>query len=614
MSEVFGTAVALTPSLYQNLPLKASRHEIRTLVIHRGEPSTTILCSLSVVSLDDHPKFDALSYVWGKTIEKYRIMVNGAPLSISRNLHAVMQRFRCSPQSLTLWIDAICINQENIDERNQQVPLMCRIYSQAVVVIIWLGDADDETKMALDFLETLVHIGRKVWQLPPAARDRECDRAGISTAGKEWAAFERLLERPWFNRVWVWQEVALAKNTWSAVIEVGTFSVHWIYLAGVTNYIPLCGWDRFMSTAIWARVNAMEKGRGALGTEQPMSVVRALSYTRYCDATDPRDKVFALYGLTEDGPKCIDVDYRKTVKAAFTDVSKYLIRTARDLVLLSMVQVTNSDHDLPSWVPDWSVFLYADLLSIVDEAGPPYEGRFKVAVDAKIIVHFDTENPDMLTVSGFGIGTIKGLGGLQQSSSIEQWATKSSTERLYAHSLHNTYQVRSEWYGMLLSLDNVPYPATGETYMRAFARTIIGDRNPDQTRATQKLYSALEQYLLAYEQMDQFGTTYDPRRLGPQSVIEYEDAIATSAGHRKFFVDDGGLIGLAPNGAIEGDTIVLFLGAQVPFIVRKRDNGNYQLIGDCYVHGIMDGELMKAADDRSIGGLMEDLVENYSLT
>lgn len=604
---------ATTPNLYDysDTPLNSLRHEIRTLVIHRGDFSSPISCSLSVVSLDSHPVFDALSYVWGKSFVRHRIKINGAPLFITTNLYTVLNRLRRAQTTLTLWIDAICINQNDIDERNQQVPLMCRIYSQALIVIIWLGDADHETEMALNFLERLARLGANVWQLPPDARERACARAGINTANKEWDAFERLLERPWFNRVWVWQELALAKRTWSPLIKVGEFSVHWIYLAGVTNYIPLCEWERFLSTAIWSRVNSMEKARGSLGTEEPMSMVKALSYTRYCDATDPRDKVFALYGLAKDGPQAIEVDYRKSIRAVFTDVSKYLIENARDLVLLSMVQDANPDHNLPSWVPDWSLFFHADLLSVLDDQEPQNNERFKAAIGARIRVQFDKENSDVLIVSGFGIGTIKGLGGLQQNATIEQWAGKSDAEKMSGHSVLGINQVCSEWFGMVLSIEDGLYPATGESYMRAFARTIIADRDALQRRAAPNLYGALEELLLYYEQTDQF--TPELRAFAPRKVTEYKNAIAASAGHRRFFVDDGGLIGLAPSGALEDDTVALFLGAQVPFVIRERGDGKYQLIGECYVHGIMDGELIKVADDEEIRGLMEDLIYDYTL-
>lgn len=611
----FGTDPAgniIVPSFYNynDTPLNSLRNEIRTLIIHRGDPSSSISCSLSVVSLDTAPVFDALSYVWGKSFEKHRITVNGAPLFITTNLFAVLQRLRRA-QTLTLWIDAICINQNNIDERNQQVPLMCRIYSQALVVIIWLGDADHETEMALGFLEKLARLGKEVWQLPPDARDRACARAGIMTARKEWEAFQRLLERPWFNRVWVWQEVALAKRTFSPLIKVGEFSVHWIYLAGVTNFIPLCGWERFLPTSIWSRVNSMERARGSLGTEEPMPIVRALSYTRYCGATDPRDKVFALYGLAKDGPRAIEIDYRKTVRAVFIDVSKYLAKNARDLVVLSMVQDANPDHNLPSWVPDWSLYFHADLLSVLDESEPQNNERFQVAVDAKLSIKYDSENPDILIVSGFDIGTIKGLGGLQPNATIEQWASKSEAERSDVHSAFNIDQVCGEWFGMLLSLEGGPYPTTGESYMRAFARTVIADRGTSQRRATQNLYGALEQLLSFYDQADRFTSVF--RSYASPNVTEYENAIAASAGHRRFFVDDGGSIGLAPSGALEEDTIALFLGAQVPFVVRRREDATYQLIGECYVHGIMDGELMKAARDEEVRRLMEDLIVSYSL-
>jgi hypothetical protein len=232
------------------------------------------------------------------------------------------------------------------------------------------GDPDYETGVVLSFLQRLAEAGRDIYKLSPQQQERASAQAGIPAARNEWRAFGRLLERPWFTRTWIWQEVALAKDLFSgAEVRIGHYPFNWLLLAAVTNYIPLCGWGTFMGSTLWTRINTMEEARSGQEIKKTtMTLLKALSYTRDCGATDPRDKVFALYGLIEDGSEeGIEIDYAKTVKAVFTDVTRYLVLGKRDLGILSMVQSVEPAHNLPSWVPDWSRKFTIDLLAVVDE-------------------------------------------------------------------------------------------------------------------------------------------------------------------------------------------------------------------------------------------------------
>lgn len=130
-------------SLYSELALSSPR-DIRLVSLHPAlEYDAPLICDLDVTSLDDAPKFEALSYVWGSSARQFPAVCTGIGITLTDNLADALQRLRDKTRFRIIWIDALCINQEDIPERNQQVLLMSQIYQKAAV-IIWLGEADDD--------------------------------------------------------------------------------------------------------------------------------------------------------------------------------------------------------------------------------------------------------------------------------------------------------------------------------------------------------------------------------------------------------------------------------------------------------------------------------------
>jgi hypothetical protein len=265
----------------------------------------------------------------------------------------------------------------------------------------------------------------------------------------------------------------------------------------------------------------------------------------------------------------------------------------------------NTVADLPSWVPDFSQKFYSDLLAVPDELKADLR-QFHVSDAMTAHVRFDNDKSRTLIVKAILLGTVAGLGTILEIPLDGK----------------DTSLVRTEWLAMLQSLsEEAPYPLTSETNLQAFARTIIADRDFRQIRATSRLYNALSQYLSIYLHFEDDLWDYGSSTFGGDAV-DYEHAICFSASGKRFFVDEGGWMGLAPEAAQEGDRICLLFGAQVPFVIREHANsdGNmtiekrWRLVGECYVHGIMDGEVVKRAQtDEDVGVLFEELTEEIAL-
>jgi hypothetical protein len=138
-------------------------------------------------SLDkpSHP-YEALSYVWGGDKKLQSISIGNLKLDITQNLYTALLRLRDHDCSKILWVDAVCINQENDEEKENQISLMAEIYTKALRVVVWLGEAEADSDRALE-----------------AIRLASEKSAGLSNAELTQEAIRQLLKRPWFRRIWV---------------------------------------------------------------------------------------------------------------------------------------------------------------------------------------------------------------------------------------------------------------------------------------------------------------------------------------------------------------------------------------------------------------------------
>ncbi|KAH6862917.1 heterokaryon incompatibility protein-domain-containing protein, partial [Alternaria alternata] len=126
-----------TYPIYKTLP--DASDNLRLLIVHAGGMSEPIRCTLRIVSLHNKPSYDALSYTWGDSATTKPIEVDGFKIRVTTNLEQALRHLRDVKNDLTLWVDAVCINQSDNSEKSQQVALMGQIYRQCAQVRIWLG-------------------------------------------------------------------------------------------------------------------------------------------------------------------------------------------------------------------------------------------------------------------------------------------------------------------------------------------------------------------------------------------------------------------------------------------------------------------------------------------
>ncbi|KAM5347273.1 hypothetical protein ACJ41O_010278 [Fusarium nematophilum] len=273
-------------------PLQGERH-IRLLRL-RAQPcfeDAPIQCDMVHASLKYPPMYTAVSHCWGKPAATPEvILIDGAMFFVSPNIHSLLMKKRHRSQSSLLWIDSICIDQEDADEKARQVGMMRQIFEEATSTIGWLGD-DTDGKKAFDLIRTMTRT-TTAEQFLPIRND--------STSG--WAELNKMLSNPWFRRSWIVQEIAVSEST---LLLCGDEEIEWKeFSRGLCNALILAFISQKPDQILYSHgllnILVLEDFRNQVDEVHHLKLRDALKLGLRFDATLPVDKVYALLGIIEE--------------------------------------------------------------------------------------------------------------------------------------------------------------------------------------------------------------------------------------------------------------------------------------------------------------------------
>lgn len=311
--------------------------------------------SLSVALLEDQPKYIAVSYTWGEPIFSHSLNCNGTPLFITKNLFQALKRFRYTGE-LVFWIDQICINQADFDERRFQVSLMGRIYKQAKLAFIWLGDDDGNTKKVVAIADHLLSVG--------AQNSRSLSTWEITHDGKRlekpWLHLMEFFRKPWFCRVWIVQEFVLARDI---RIFCGEYEIPWqvIYSSSLITGLPTAVMNEMSSPVIFnvQMVIVLLALREDITLKTDLhQLIQILGEFRNFQSTDPRDKIFGFLGLFHGMFDLPSPEYKSSVENVYRRYARYFIKHDQGPEIIEQADISRALHPrsaLPSWCPDWTL-------------------------------------------------------------------------------------------------------------------------------------------------------------------------------------------------------------------------------------------------------------------
>lgn len=663
------TADILGP-LYEKL--NKNRSEIRLLVLQAREMDAPLELMLLPVALDDKPEFWALSYVWGDASVREEIQVNGHLISITANLFSALRHIEDSLQTgdedqLLLWADAICINQDDTVERNEQVQMMRSIYQQASVTVAWLGEG---TSKELPGMTALAILGSALEDLRensepdlvswleefPDLCEKQYDAQiqeiiGSSTGNILWDGIEQLLKNPYWTRTWTLQEVVLPETL---VLMCGSFTISEIDLmlfldwhASICNRPPAK--PRCVDPWIWIWISTagflVDKNVKLSMSLRKNSVLglkflhnHAVLFTRKLQATEPRDKVYGVLGISDSD---FPIDYSKSVRDIYCEFAESWLREDHQLNLLSYAGIGLLPHyenpnNVPSWTPDWQSISHEEgsffelydhsNLSVADGSGDHSSSEQSFTLQEGILrahgVLFDevdttTNCPEPEGLSRFCLEVLEKLNGISTTYQTGIPPLQAIFRVLLADKADpgrpgqrtGIVPGTESFLGFVVAFLNMLVQASGVHDPVAWEKLAEEHLFGLGIEVDQGFAESLQKHFFGS------GEELPPSWWGMAAwdIVNHSEELATSqfyssqflttvyaAIKRQVFITTKGYLGLGPPGMQSTDLVCALLDCKYPVVLRKYES-HFLLVGVCFVLGLMDGEALKEKENGGLG-------------
>lgn len=577
----------------------------------------TVVCSFQTVSIDQPVEYEAISYFWGgndhgwKDSVKIELQEDNSkqkhPVFIRSNLCNALKSLRHPTEVKYFWVDALCINRSDKLETNRQVAMKLRIFHNAQNQCFWLGD-DEKFKMGLDFIKKILELDK----IDVLVRD--------SKYVEGWSAFVALLKNVAFRRLWMVQEVTVAKMT---SLHCGSQNILYtdfvdavaMFISCRDNLIRLFrqngkDYKELLDRNITITKRFIDVTQNTLRTLKPerpdpeierrLTLETLVSLLTDLTCTDPRDRIYSVLALAKDGlpppegtlmegsyalqtDKSLQIDYDRKLEDVYSDFVIHVIEHSQSLDIICRrwaSAVPEREVKLPTWIRPLqsSIQLQADpksteRLNAESLVGLPHEkcysaSRNKPAAWKKT---YDSYSNITLSVKGFRVDTITQLG-------------PRASEGIIFY----------EW----LELGGCELSENGDKIPEKFWRTLVGDRGPHCSNAPSWYHRAML-YCLSHRTSDINTKNLIAEYEAESSlVVDFLRRVQAVIWNRKFLTcAKGDWVGLAPMAAQTGDVVTVLYGCSVPVLLRPvKEMGSlvyWNVVGECYVHGIMDGEMVR---------------------
>ena len=607
---------------------------------HLRLQSISLQCIVYQVSLDDiwsdgQPMFAALSYVCGNPALTQHVRCGEDYVPTTQNLFEALTYVRHEDCPRLSWVDGLCINQEDIEERSHQVGLLHQIYRRAHVVI-WLGAGDQTDLTALStYLSSTARAWTSIVRSTEAANFNpdEVRAAAIVEYEKRrdkqvpFPDIDRIVDARYFTRVWVAQEIFLGK---SATCQLGNrlFSaaslIASMELWEHHYHIDQDTLDDMLYFYLMPSLAGTWRSLQSGFQMQDLTIVRSFG-RKQC--SDPRDHIYGLSALFEN-PTAYPVDYSRSVAEVFCDFTVHCLETLGSLSVFSnfrsimkpsqMVLIANvfkrttknfidDGFELPSWCPSWPSAEFQVARGLYSD----FRDRWDASGGHSIVL--DRPSSLVITLRGCVVSNVawrstetvatvrhhqsagmlikeaaEHLLGLPDHVPLSNSGRKPNLARLLLSVLETLVEEQHDYYGLCHSLRGSRHELTPSTW-RLLSRSEPG----------YALRELIGPVYLAREfnglcPMAEWGI--DCRI--PADDHEYianltSDRILGDSEGCCLFVTAGGMLGSGLPGIMAGDVVCIIFGSNVPHILRPTQvEGQYLLVGECYVKELMEGQAM----------------------
>ncbi|KAF4988898.1 hypothetical protein FGRMN_9479 [Fusarium graminum] len=586
------------PEQYGFMPL-VDNYSVRILTLKPGSGDDPLVGYLGVERLGSSPPYEVISYCWGTGGRTSEILCHGKPLPLTESIEGALRRMRHATSPRRLWADQVCVNQDDIAERSQQVTLMNAIYKGAKHVLVWLGS--DEQNVAHNAM-TMIHYLDGVFndkEMHSDFRRVHSEELLIQDRGP-WMPLSSLTKQPWFSRLWIVQEIGTGAP---ATLYWGDAEIDWEILssvAGVLNqsyHYLRSRFHIFTPNIHYLYQRFVEPEEAYDFNHNRAAFIYELHRARHLLAKDPRDHVYAFLGhfSIKIGSKSLGemvADYSRPVEDVYYDVAVRELSGCKSLLLLSAgnsmpvayKRRVIEESNLPSWVPDWRVVPF----HLIGTPVTPHRASKELLPK----LHIDNESK-ALHICGVRLDRVNRPSWLFGHYTFN--FRRGSPHRLPIEALWRDICRRYTPFNLRQRYRN------GESAFFALVQTLTnGCIGADRSRAYESIPK--EQWLAN-------GAAYLVRALNKPNAIKPEIHGLAKTGdpfkwshkatlvtrYRAFAITVGGWYVLGPDVMQHGDVIAVLYGGRTPFMLRPREGGTWMLLGECYVHGMMNGEVFELA-------------------
>jgi hypothetical protein len=575
--------------------------------------------------LDNQHTYTALSYAWGGNVRSKEIRIEGTAFPITPSLEPALLRIRTCIKSANigtcLWIDSICINQEDESEKSCQVQLMADIYQQATQVLVFLCADLSFHNESVDILCLAVYLLQETSRQSGLERIIQMENSGIMDKKDGWRNLVSFFAMPWFRRTWIIQEYVIAKEV---VFFSGQTKINSDYLYVGCRAISALGLDLFSSYRQippdvviagqgWKSFLALGHTRAEYHNsgEKP-SLLNLITRFAESESTLARDRLFAFLGLAGIAyiPE-LKPDYEESLMSIVCRYAKYYLQqpeTQRQM--LYACEVRDTLRRFPSWAPD--------LISPSAKFGLSAFSINRYSASAhKSFTPFDFEQDEannMLRLRGYRVDRLSWVGkhtwDVENASSlnalledaqvlapvVEKYATSQNLNHLDSEDdagAQNSPKSMREFVGILL-----PYVANSYLKHASWASKFL-ELGKGFTSGTTTLLVNGEIESTIYSNNNNMEQSQSSCRAQSTDDLEQQKNDTFSLMHlRKGALTGTGRFGVVAKLAQEGDFVFIVRGLPVPFLIRCNEEKQnvVQLVGHAFIDGLMFGEAFEKSE------------------
>ncbi|UJO20196.1 uncharacterized protein CLAFUR5_10296 [Fulvia fulva] len=592
----------------------------------------------SAAHLPPANSYVALSYTWNQDGHVKDLKVNGHTVSIGKNLAdaiQVFQRTHLAKDGYKLWADALCIDQSSIIERNREVPRMREIYQRARYVFSWLGPAEDDSDLVLDFVNGL----SAVWNANEQSARSFLQTTLTAQGHRLFKAMTRFIQRRYWLRVWVIQELALGSD--DSLIFCGNRSTTWgnilltyracnlrlrefgSALADVFQdeftKLPSNVREHYWREMIywqWGKVEAFSEIQEQVRAGNPILTKLVVSRTRHSGCTRPEDKVYGVLGLLNKSISSrLHTDYSLPYIDTYRMFARACIEGEQNLEVLHWCgndswttgHTRPFEEDQPSWVPDLS--FSKRVMNARHEPDYNAHGATKPEVSFP-------DDGRVLTAKGVLFDILDGVGGNRVREDDFSQANDIVSSTSNANGYGSTEAAAEAFWRALLGNRDRAGQTAPASYSCLLDSLIMEDPAssppPDDSEFPQDLlwhvhlfFKRHADFVLCGRPLRDYFRDHGSFADAPDRRVALIEHFRTEGEQyfnpfrrmmdfmwsRRFAQTKDGYIAVVPNLAKPGDVIAVLYGSSYPILLRPF-RGKYKVVGHCFVQGIMDGEVL----------------------